>query len=285
VLNLDSLVVAEGARIEPALAAADAGSRWQFLRQGYFHVDPVDSKPGAPVFNRIIALKDTWAGRGQEERSGRDAERARAPEAAAPTSSARKTTRPSSPATRPADMDEETARRFHRYRGELGLGEREADRIARDPTLAVLFEGALAVHTHPPSVARWVVNDLAGLANERDTATLPIGGAELGRFVAIVDAGRVTQAAAKTLLASLVERGGDPDVRLRELGLEKVEDRGVVEQAVAAVFGRHAVEVARYRAGEAKLLGFLLGAAMRETQGAADPAVVREVLQARLRDA
>jgi Asp-tRNA(Asn)/Glu-tRNA(Gln) amidotransferase B subunit len=58
-----------------------------------------------------------------------------------------------------------------------------------------------------------------------------------------------------------------------------VEDPGAVDRAVAAVLDRHAAEVARYRAGEKKLLGFLLGAAMRDTQGKADPAVVRNALQ------
>jgi len=48
------------AKLEPSLANASAGIRCQFERLGYFCADP-DSKPGAPVFNRTIALKDTWA--------------------------------------------------------------------------------------------------------------------------------------------------------------------------------------------------------------------------------
>ncbi len=74
-LNPASLVVATGARVEPALAKAEPGSRWQFLRQGYFFVDPVESRPGAPVFNRTITLRDTWGARAAakaEERRGRE---------------------------------------------------------------------------------------------------------------------------------------------------------------------------------------------------------------------
>jgi glutaminyl-tRNA synthetase len=60
-LNPDSLQVLTGCKVEPMLAAAAAaGSRYQFERQGYFCVDP-DSRPGAPVFNRTVTLKDTWA--------------------------------------------------------------------------------------------------------------------------------------------------------------------------------------------------------------------------------
>ena len=59
-LNPNSLEVIANAKIEPSLAKAAVGSRYQFERLGYFCVDP-ESKPGKPVFNRTVALKDTWA--------------------------------------------------------------------------------------------------------------------------------------------------------------------------------------------------------------------------------
>jgi glutaminyl-tRNA synthetase len=59
-LNPNSLEVIANAKLEPSLANPSAGSRYQFERLGYFCVDP-DSKPGRPVFNRTVALKDTWA--------------------------------------------------------------------------------------------------------------------------------------------------------------------------------------------------------------------------------
>jgi len=59
-LNPQSLEVLSHCKLEPSLADAAGGSRYQFERLGYFCVDP-DSKPGKPVFNRTVALKDTWA--------------------------------------------------------------------------------------------------------------------------------------------------------------------------------------------------------------------------------
>jgi glutaminyl-tRNA synthetase len=59
-LNPESLEVLTGAKIEPSLVSASAGTRFQFERQGYFCVDP-DSRPGTPVFNRTVTLKDSWA--------------------------------------------------------------------------------------------------------------------------------------------------------------------------------------------------------------------------------
>jgi glutaminyl-tRNA synthetase len=60
-LNPASLVTLTGCRVEPSLARAAPGERFQFLRHGYFCVDTKDSRPGAPVFNRTVSLKDTWA--------------------------------------------------------------------------------------------------------------------------------------------------------------------------------------------------------------------------------
>jgi glutaminyl-tRNA synthetase len=59
-LNPAALEVRKHCKLEPSLAHAPVGMRFQFERQGYFCVDP-DSRPGAPVFNRTVTLKDTWA--------------------------------------------------------------------------------------------------------------------------------------------------------------------------------------------------------------------------------
>ncbi len=60
-LNPDSLRVVTGCKLEPALAAVEPGSQVQFERSGYFIADTVDSRPGAPVFNRTVPLRDSWA--------------------------------------------------------------------------------------------------------------------------------------------------------------------------------------------------------------------------------
>ena len=59
-LNPDSLHVITSVKVEPMLAQAEPGARFQFERQGYFCADP-DTRPGTPVFNRTVTLKDTWA--------------------------------------------------------------------------------------------------------------------------------------------------------------------------------------------------------------------------------
>jgi glutaminyl-tRNA synthetase len=74
-LNPNSLEVLTAARLEPSVQNAEIGSRYQFERLGYFSVDP-DSAPGRPIFNRIVALMDTWAKieKQQEQASGKRAQ-------------------------------------------------------------------------------------------------------------------------------------------------------------------------------------------------------------------
>jgi glutaminyl-tRNA synthetase len=276
-LNPASLTVAAGARLEPALARAEAGARYQFLRQGYFFVDPVESRPGAPVFNRTITLRDAWTARVAPRVEERKPRERKAPDAAAAPRKTRAEFRAEARAASP-----ELARRFEGYL-KLGLSHDEADLLSGDLATADYFDAAVAAKAKPQTAVRWLLNDLAGLAGDRALSTLPLPGAAFGRFVVLVETGKVTAAAAKALLADLAASGGDPEARLAALGLAKVEDRGAVEAAVEKVLSAHAKEAERYRAGEKKLLGVLVGAAMKASGGAADAALVRKVLEDKLR--
>jgi Asp-tRNA(Asn)/Glu-tRNA(Gln) amidotransferase B subunit len=170
------------------------------------------------------------------------------------------------------------AERYARYQQALGLAEEQADLLTGEHPLAEYFDAAVAAGAAAPSAARWLLNDLLGLAGDRPLGDLPLSGAGFGAFVKLLDAGRTTPAGGKTLLAALAATGGDPEGRLAELGLARVEDAGAIAAAVDRALSGQAAEAARYRAGEKKLLGLLLGAAMREARGAADAAAVRKVL-------
>ena len=69
-VNPDSLVVMGNAKIEPSLGSAEPGERFQFMRQGYFNVDPVDSTPEHLVFNRTVTMRDTWAKIRKKQKKG-----------------------------------------------------------------------------------------------------------------------------------------------------------------------------------------------------------------------
>ena len=155
----------------------------------------------------------------------------------------------------------------------------EADILTGDRGLGDYFEAALAEHPNAQSVARWLLNNVLGLVKDLERAKA--SGAAFGRFVALVDQGRITTNGAKVLLTRLFEQGGEPEPLISELKLDQGTDAGALTAALERVLGRHAAEVARYRSGEKKLLGVLLGAMMREAQGA-DAAQVRKLITDRL---
>jgi glutaminyl-tRNA synthetase len=272
VLNPGSLASAPGARLEPALRDAPPGTHWQFLREGYFFVDPVDSRPGAPVWNRTMTLKDTWAARAVPVES-----RAPVRPAKEPSSAPRRSRGDARAEHRAADPALSAA--HARLVATPGVSPDQADLLSADASTAAWFDAAVAAGAPAGPTARWLLNELLGLAGDTPLAALPLQAGDFGRFVSLAESGRTTGAGAKALLASLVERPGDPAERLSDLGLERLDDRAAVDGAVARVLAAQAAEVARYRAGEKKLLGFLLGAAMRETQGKADPAALRKAIQ------
>jgi glutaminyl-tRNA synthetase len=289
-LNPDSLEVLSEARLEPSLAAAEAGSWWQFERQGYFFADPLDSAPGAPKFNRVVELRDSWA---------KIAAKHAAPEAPAPAAPAAladpgppgpdgdERARPTrrSPAEQRARLRQEEpalAARLAHYTDTLGLPWPQADLLTGDAALADFFEAALAVHPAPASLATWIVNELLRELKDTSLAELRFGGAELGALVALVDSGAASSAIAKRVFAIMMAEGGAPADIVAARGLQPLDGPAALAPLVDEVLARHGDEVARYRSGKTSLLGFFVGQVMKASHNRADAAQVRALLAARL---
>ena len=285
-LNPDSMVAVE-AVVEPAVAALPAGAQLQFERVGWFYADPADWVAGAPVFNRTIGLRDTWAKKtGQEAVRGRPDRSARAARKDSPaqkaagdegTNESRLEPRARVRAEAPALMA-----RWTSYQRELGLSAHEADVLTGDAALNALFEGALSAGATARIAAKWTVNVLLGEVGDGDVAALPFGALALAELVAMVEEGEIATAAGKQVVAEMVRGGESPQAIVQRLGLGAMRDDAALEAAVEGALAAVPDEVARYRAGEKKLFGFLLGAVMRATGGKADAAAVRRLLLARL---
>jgi glutaminyl-tRNA synthetase len=275
-LNPASLREMPHARVEPALGNAEAGAHYQFVRQGYFFVDPVDSKPGAPVFHRTIGLRDSWGKTAEAAAARPKRDRAAAPrEDADEARRSRASAREKLLAEHP-----EIAARYQRFTG-LGLGAEEAEVLARDADLAAYFEAAASSEgaaKQAKALAKWLLNEVAGRVKDASWSALPLLPAGLAQVVLAVESAAITPSAAKALLAKLVADGGDVGAELKALAAEKAQGAGGLEAAIARVLEKQAAEVARYRAGETKLFAVLLGAVMRETKGAADAAAVKAAL-------
>jgi len=289
-LNADSLIVLPAARVEPSVAGDASDTRYQFERNGYFWRDPIDSTPGGLVFNRIVTLRDTWTARQETEALAPTVTDAAAPTAAA--ESARPAAQPSAGSGRAPRAggaredarleDPELARRMLRYQEALGLSREEADVLTGSRALSDLFEEALETHPDSSDVAAWLVNELPRVLGERTHEELPFGGADLGRLLTLVAAGSVSRNAAKEVLAEMVASGDAPEEVVRRRGLEKLSGDDALLPTVDAVLSDWGAKVAEYRAGKTGLLGFFVGQVLKRTEGRADPAQAKALIEERL---
>ncbi|MCA1692739.1 MAG: glutamine--tRNA ligase/YqeY domain fusion protein [Actinobacteria bacterium] len=274
-LNPNSLQVVGGAMLEPSLAAAEPGSRWQLERIGYFVFDQ-DSRPGAPVLNRIVTLRDSWQARPEAP-----------PEAEARAQSAKAKTRP--PKRSRTDFRAEArsrdpvlAARYVEWPAQHGISEADADLLTGDRATGDLFAAAIVEGAPPAAVARWVINELPSALGDRPLADSPISGAGLGALVTAVGSDAITGPVAKEVLAEMAERGGDPRKIVAERGLAQVSDEGEIAAMVDEVLAGNPDKVDLYRSGKTSLLGFFVGQVMKASQGKANPQVVQKLLGQRL---
>ena len=283
-LNPASLEVLTGCLVEPSVADDPAETRYQFERHGYFWRDPGESAPGAPVFNRIVPLRDSWIKQGaaapaapsrKGETAVKGGEDGAAPAAPEPDARARM-----------AQRDPALAARFERYVRDFGLAEDEAELLTRDTAGADFFEQAMsaqgAQRANPKALANWINHELLGELKERGIAALPFGPAQLAHLVALVDDGTISTAGAKAVFGELLAHGGDPAAIVETKGLRQVRDTDALLPAVERVIAANPDKAEQYRAGKTGLLGFFTGQVMKETQGAANPQLVQDLLKERL---
>ncbi len=171
-----------------------------------------------------------------------------------------------------------------RFERDDALSEYDARLLTESRALADFYEAAAKASGAPKLVANWMLRDVLAQLRERDCeiGATQLAPDALAKLIALVEAGRVTAASARPLVAVLIESGGDPETLVRERGLEAVSDTGALESAAAAAIAAHPDVVAQIRGGDAKGLNFLMGQVMKRTQGKANPKAVREILASKL---
>ena len=175
-----------------------------------------------------------------------------------------------------------TARR-RRFITEYRLGEYDVDVLTASAGVADYYEAVARQHGDAKAAANWVMGEvLAALRSTgADIDALRARPADLAILLNLVRDGIVTRAAAKQIFNHMLLAGGAPaDIAKRE-GLLKVSDddalRGWLDEALA----EHPDEAKRFAAGERKLQGVLLGAAMKKSKGSADPKRLAQLLAER----
>jgi len=183
-----------------------------------------------------------------------------------------------------ASMPELPSLRRARFVESYGLREYDADVLTASRASADYFEEVVRTSNEPKLAANWVMGDLAGLLKPlgKEIGESPVAPGHLGELVAMVAKGELTGKLAKEILPKMFETGDSPAAIAEREGLKTISDTGAIEKIVDEILAANPKQVEGYKAGKVTLIGFFAGQVMKATRGQASPAVVQELLKAKL---
>ena len=182
------------------------------------------------------------------------------------------------------ELPELPAARRARFANEYSLGEYDIDVLTADPAVADYYEHVSRAHGDPKASANWVMGEvLAQLrAGESDIAAFRVRPHDLAELLNLVRDGIVSHTAAKQVFARMLVTGDTPAQIAEREGLVKVDDTAQLAQWLDEVIAEMPAEAERFRNGERKLQGVLIGAVMKKSKGRADPRRLNQLLAERL---
>ena len=149
---------------------------------------------------------------------------------------------------------------------------------------ATAGEGVGAAGTTSGEARSWWVSYLAQKANQQgiELDQLPITPTQVAHVVELIKAGKLTNKLARQAVDGVLAGEGDVDEVVAARGLEVVRDDGAIEAAVDEAIAANPDIVAKYRAGNTKVAGAIVGQVMKATRGKADPGQVNKLIAAKL---
>ena len=169
--------------------------------------------------------------------------------------------------------------RKQRYLEEYNLSEKDANIITASKYLSDLFESAIKVCNNPKAVNNWIISDISRILNETETEpiAIPFDGNQLGKLVILIDKGTISSSIGKKVLEELFENARDPEEIIKEKGWIQISDEGEIKSIVLKILETNPQSIEDFKAGKDRALGFLVGQAMKETKGKANPKMLNEM--------
>ena len=265
-INPNSLQVIKNALIEPAVILEKPDERFQFERQGYFYADPIDYTDEKPVFNKIVGLKDSWAKKTKVTEN-------------TPKSQAKKVHVDGEV----APMNEAQQTLFDKYTEEFKLNSEVANTLARDEKLSSFYEDAISVNDSPITTANIVANEVARELKESQVDVLKFTAKQIAELVKMVDDEIISNKIAKQLFEEMVKTGENPTQIVEERGLVQISDPAKIIPIIDEIIAKNPDNVAKFKDGNTKLLGFFVGQVLKATGGKANPKVVNTLVNEKLK--
>lgn len=262
-LNPDSLRVIKDALVEPAVITERPDERFQFERQGYFYADPIDYSDEKPVFNKIVGLKDSWGKKKKVVETKVEPKKVQIDgEVVA--------------------MTPEQQKLFDNYTSELKLNSEVANTLARDENLSSFYAEALKELNSPASLANIITNEVAREIKEHGVEALKFTPAQIAQLIKIVDDGTISNKIAKQVFEEMAKSGKNPAKIVEDKGLVQISDPAKIAPIIDEIIEKNPDNVAKFRDGNKKLLGFFVGQVLKATGGKANPQVVNRLVAEKL---
>jgi aspartyl-tRNA(Asn)/glutamyl-tRNA(Gln) amidotransferase subunit B len=179
------------------------------------------------------------------------------------------------------ELPDEKKARFMR---DFGLSNYDAGVLVAERATANFYEAvvdAQGKRRDPKQAANWVVSELFGRLNKdgKDIAQSPVSAKALGGLLDLLADGTLSGRLAKDVFAAMFDSGRPAANIVAERGLKQVTDTGALSAAVAQVIAANPTQVAQYKSGQVKVIGFLVGQVMNATGGKGNPQAVNELLK------
>ncbi|MBQ7953754.1 MAG: Asp-tRNA(Asn)/Glu-tRNA(Gln) amidotransferase subunit GatB, partial [Clostridia bacterium] len=184
-------------------------------------------------------------------------------------------------ANKPVAVDEKA----EEYR-EAGISEKEIDMLISNNKISKLLDDTVALGCNARDTAAWILTDCAGILR-KDGKTLNDLNAtpeQLSTVIKMTDEGKINRNIGKKMLIALIEDGIEPMTYYKENGLDKKLDSSAIDGVIDGVIANNPQAVEDYKNGKVKAIQALFGACMKELKGAADPAVIKETLESKLKN-
>ncbi len=173
--------------------------------------------------------------------------------------------------------------RKQRFVADYGLTAYDAGVLVAERETAEYFE-TVARGRDPKIAANWVTGDLFGALNRLGVGIdkSPVTAEALGRLLDLMADGTISGRIARDVFAAMVDGDGDPAAIVEKKGLRQITDSGALEAAVDAIVAANPGQVAQFKSGNDKVLGWLVGQIMKSTGGKANPGAVNALLRKKL---
>ncbi|OVE80295.1 aspartyl/glutamyl-tRNA amidotransferase subunit B [bacterium J17] len=174
---------------------------------------------------------------------------------------------------------------FERFVSMYALDENLAELLTDEREVARYYDSALAYHHNPTLIANWVSTELFGRLNKEGVQfeNCPISPENLASLVKLIDDEVISGKIAKTVFEEMFTSGNSAENIVEAKGLRQITDTSYIEAVINRIIEANPGQVEEFRAGKTKVLGFFVGQTMKETQGKANPKLVNEILQAKLK--